>query len=370
MVTSTLLEAQRKVVPTLTAGPGREDSIQTALWYDERRQRSAAIAREYAAVAAGPAGLLDRSWLAKLRLTGSDRLTFLQGMLTQDIAKMSPGDSRHAAMLDPSGHFVADVYVHALEESVFIETDARSLAKLYEILDRYLIMEDVTISDVSESWSIMSIQGPQADTVTAALLGESSISELPIGSNFEIEHDGAEGFAAVREHSIAGGIDIWLPAAEAGALWTTIAETITPVGELAAEILRVEAGIPRWGTELLSSVLFLEAGLEDAVSYSKGCYIGQEIVARIHARGHTNRSIRGLLFEANAPVDPDNRIFPADETAEREIGKVTSVVESPLTGGCLGLGYIRREHLADNTDIFAIATTGAPCPGVIRTFPL
>jgi len=370
MVTSTLLEVQRSVVPTLTAGPGREDSIQTALWFDERRQRAAAIAREYAAVATGPAGMIDRSWSAKLRLIGSDRLSFLQGMLTQDITKMSAGDSRHAAMLDPSGHFVADVYVHALEDAVFIETDSRSLAKLYEILDRYLIMEDVAISDVTEAWNILSIQGPDADTIVANALVEPDLAELPHDSNIAVEYDGTAGFASVRSHSVVGGVDVWLPVAAAGALWKALAETITPVGELAAEILRVEAGIPRWGTELTSAVLFAEAGMEDAVSYSKGCYIGQEIVARIHARGHANRSIRGLLFAADAPVDPDNRIFPADETAEREIGKVTSVVESPSTGACLGLGYIRREYLNDSTQIFAIASTGAPCPGVVRTFPL
>ena len=370
MVTSTLLETQRSVVPTLTAGPAREDSVRTALWFDERRQRSASIAREYAAVASGPAGVIDRSWSAKLRLTGSDRLTFLQGMLTQDIAKMTVGDSRHAAMLDPSGHFVAETYVHALEDAVFIETDSRAVGKLYEILDRYLIMEDVAISDVGAQWSIVSIQGPDADIVAANALADASLSELPMDSNTGVEYGGSAGFAAARAHSIAGGIDIWLPEAAAGALWTALAETVSPVGELAAEILRVEAGIPRWGTELTSAVLFAEAGMEDAVSYSKGCYIGQEIVARIRARGHANRNIRGLLFSADAPVDPDNRIFPADETAEREIGRVTSVVESPAAGGCLGLGYIRRDYLADRTEIFAIATTGAPCPGVVRVFPL
>jgi aminomethyltransferase len=369
MATSPILEAQRHAVPVLTAGPAREDSVQTALWFGDRKGRRTAIAAEYDAVTSG-AGLFDRSWLSKLRITGSDRLTFLNGMITQDVAKLKPGESRHAAMLDPSGHFVADIFVHALADSVLVESDARAAVKLYQTLDRYLIMEDAAIEDISASWGILAVQGEQARERLARSLAVPSLKALTRDNNIAIAFDGVSGFAAFREHSRYGGADIWLPAEAAGALWTRLASEIAPAGELAAEILRVEGGIPRWGAELDSSVLLPEAGFEDAVSYSKGCYIGQEIIARIHARGHANRNLRAFLFDASAPVDPGNRIYPADGLAEREVGRLTSVVESPLTGGVIGLGYIRREYVDDGIEILALATNGAPAPGTVRDFPL
>ena len=367
MATSSLIETQRALAPVLTVGPAREDSVQTVLWYGDRKGRRDSVAREYEAVAAHGAGLIDCSWLAKLRITGPERLTFLQGMISQDVASLKPGDSRHAAMLDPSGHFVAELYVHALDDMVLIETDTRAMLKFHQTLTRYLIMEDAELEDVSADWAVISLQGSHAAETTASLL---NIPVLPNLVNTPIKYGGSAGFAVGRSHSRYGGVDIWLPVDAAAEFWRASSAEIGVVGELAVEILRIEAGIPRWGTELDSSVLLLEADLDDAVSFGKGCYIGQEIVARIHARGHTNRSLRAFLFEPGAPVDPGNKLFPENGMAEREVGRVTSVVDSPLTGGCLGFGYVRREYTEDGTELMSIASTGAPCPGVVRTFPL
>lgn len=272
-------------------------------------------------------GLVDRSWRAVLQLTGTDRQAFLQGMVSNDVAALAPGQSCRAAFLDTTGHILADLQVHALPDALMVETDPRCLPTLAEMLDKFLIMEDVEITDVSDQWTILS------------MWGISSFPTLP---------DDAEGFIAGR--------DLWLPAADAPAVWERLViDGYIPIGEEAAEILRVEAGDPAWGHELNASVLLPEADLPDAVSYTKGCYVGQEIIARMRARGHANRALRGVLFGPGAPIPPSGstlHVREDDPEPGRQIGRITSAVASPLFGGRpLALAYVRKEYFENNTPI-------------------
>ena len=282
-----------------------------------------------------PDGLVvwDRSPRGLLELRGADRHTFLQGMISNDVMALAPGEVCHAALLDSTGHIMADLYVHAFPNALIVETDMACLPTLSETLNKFLIMEDVMLSDVSDRWTVLSLLGAGAAHL-ADLPGERHALSIPLGLGF----------------------DLWIPAAGSEVVWAGLtAAGAVPLDKDSAEALRVEAGIPAWGRELSPSILLPEAGMDDAVSYTKGCYVGQEIVARLHARGHTNRALRRVLLAEDAPVPPVGATVHVPEDGPepgREIGRITSAVASPKHGGqSLALAYVRKEYLAEGTPV-------------------
>ncbi len=281
-------------------------------------------------------GLAGRDDLALLELTGRDRQAFLHGMVSNDVLSLTPGQSCRAALLDSTAHLLADLYVHCLPDSLLVETDTRCLGRLAGTLEKYLIMEKVRLREVSAHWAALSLLGGGA--LAAAMQAM----------------DG--GFLTPRRHSAADGVDLWVPAETKAELWEALtAAGAVPVTPDAWERLRVEAGLPAWGRELDESILLPEAGLDDAVSYTKGCYVGQEIVARVSARGHANRALRAvLLAEGEAVPTPGDTVHLPQDGPDpgREIGRVTSAVHSPkFDGRALALAYVRREHNAPGTPV-------------------
>ena len=283
----------------------------------------------YDAAATLPDGVAvwDRSPRGLLALRGADRATFLQGQVSNDVLGLAPGASRHAALLDSTGHILADLHVHAFPDFLIVETDPACLPVLHATLDRFLIMEDVALADVSGDYQVWSVLGRGAAALTS-LPGERRPLSLPL----------------------APGFDLWLPAGSAPPLPEAVR-----LSEDAAETLRVEAGLPLWGRELSLAVLLPETGLDDAVSYTKGCYVGQEIVARLHARGHTNRALRRILLTEDAPIpSPGATVHVPEDGPEpgREIGRITSAVASPQRGGqSLALAYVRKEYFEAGTPV-------------------
>lgn len=279
----------------------------------------------------GGVAVWERSPRGLLELRGVDRGTFLQGMVSNDVLALAPGDACHAALLDSTGHILADLHVHAFPDALIVETDPACLTTLRETLDKLLIMEDVTLTDVSDQWVIW------------ALLGEGSgrLNDLP----------GAKRSLPIP---LAPGFDLWLPVADTSAARQALTGAGFPLlSQEAVETLRVEAGIPAWGRELTPSILLPEAEMPDAVSYTKGCYVGQEIVARLHARGHANRALRQILLTEDAPIPPSGATVHVPEDGPepgREIGRITSAVASPKFGGrALALAYVRKEYFAGGT---------------------
>ena len=278
--------------------------------------------------------VFDRSPRGILELTGAERETFLQGMVSNDVVGLNPGSSRHAALLDSTGHVLADLHVHVRPDALVIETDPACVAVLSATLNKFLIMEDVQITDVSHQWAVLSV------------FGDYSMSPS----------DSPPRYIIPTAFPILPGIDLWLPAAEkdparntlldAGAVLLTAEE---------ADALRIEAGIPKWGSELSPSVLLPEAEMADAASYTKGCYVGQEIVARLHARGHTNKALRRILLAEDAPVPPVGATLHVPEDGAepgREIGSITSAAASVNLGGrAVALGYVRKEYFDAGTPL-------------------
>lgn len=263
-------------------------------------------------------------------------------MVSNNVVGLAAGDTRHACLLDTTGHILADLHVHSRADTLLLETDPACLEALSATLNKFLIMEDVQIADRSNQWAIISAYGDYHDAETVP----TAFPILP-------------------------GADLWLPLADKDASWNALLALGTvPLSAEEAEALRVDAGIPKWGAELSPAILLPEAEMADAVSYTKGCYVGQEIVARLQARGHTNRALRQILLAEDAPVPPIGATVHVPEAGPepgREIGSVTSAAASPSRGGqAIALGYVRKEYFAPGT---AVSVQISQPNGLVFSYP-
>jgi folate-binding protein YgfZ len=293
------------------------------------------------------AGLIDRSERGKIEATGRDRAGFLHGLVSNDVKGLTPGQGCESALLDVHGKVTALLAVHCLEDRLVLETDRSLTESVLAAIDRYLFAERVELEDVSGASGILTVAGPLARKAVETGLGR-ALPDLHRWQHATMPWEGFELRVVRTEETGEGGYDLWVSRAGLGALWERLREAGTqPVGRDAWGILRVEAGAVRYGIDVDSSTLLLEAGLPHTYSLNKGCYLGQEVVARITYRGHVNRKLVGFRFA-------DDRLPPAGSAVVvegREVGRITSAVVSPTLGIALGLGYLRREHWEPGTPV-------------------
>jgi tRNA-modifying protein YgfZ len=274
-------------------------------------------------------GLLDRSERGKLLVSGPEAAEYLQGQLTNDIEAIEPGEGLYAALLDRKGHMQGDMRVLRPGEGpdLWLDAEAEAIEAVRRHLQTYKIGRQVELSDVTGERAILSLIGPRAVEIAgSAALPENACEEVTVG--------GARCLAVGTD----GGIDLIVAMAERDrAREALLAAGAAEVSAEAAEILRIEAGRPRFGAEMDTGTMPAEAGIvERAVSFTKGCYIGQETVARLHYKGRPNRHLRGLKLSAPAPPGDSLRL------GEKEVGTLGSAAVSPALGP-IGLGILRRE---------------------------
>jgi folate-binding protein YgfZ len=273
-------------------------------------------------------GVLDRSERGKLLLRGAEAAEYLQGQLTNDIEVLELGEGCYAALLDRKGHMQADMRVlRTAEEEIWVDVEASALEATRRHLEMYKIGRDVAIEDVSATRGLLSLIGPRsAEIAGSPPLPEHTCEVLAVG--------GIECLVV----GTALGIDLIVPSGDDASLRRALnAAGAVEVGAEAAEILRIEMGTPRFGAEMDSSTMPAEAGIvEAAVNFEKGCYIGQETVARLHYRGKPNRHLRGLRL--SAPVAPGTALILGD----KEVGRVGGSCVSPVHGP-IALAILRRE---------------------------
>jgi folate-binding protein YgfZ len=285
------------------------------------------------------AGLTDRSGLGKATVTGRDRASFLQGMLSNDVKGLKPGQGCPAAFLDAHGKVVSLLAVYVLEESILLELPAGSTEKFLQAIDKFLISEKSYFEAADEAFAVIAVQGPKAADILAQVSGASP--ELAPYAHTEVSVGGAPVRVISRTEAVTPGFHCWTSPDHAAALWTALRDAgAVPVGAEAAEILRVEAGIARYGQDVDETVILPETRLDTLVSYTKGCYIGQETVARVKYRGHINRGLSGLVLEGDDAPSVGTPVLAGD----KEVGRVTSALRSLALGKPIALGYIRREH--------------------------
>jgi len=298
------------------------------------------------------AGLIDRSNRGLLQFTGPDRLSFLQGMLSNDLRDIKPGEGQYATVLTQQGKVLGDVRVLRSENSFYLDLWEVIKDKIVEHLNRYLVADEVEIADRSEDYGILSIQGPQSKGLLRKLVGQAELPGRP-AQHAIVDVDGAK-ICVVRDcHTGESGFDLIIPIPalqNVAQRATDVGKQLSAkwVGEEAQNILRIEAGIPRYGVDFTEDNLLLETGLNDAVSFTKGCYLGQEVIERIRSRGHVNKKLVGLLLDGRPPAPPSALIYASD----KEVGNVTSSVWSPGLGRSIALGYVHREFWAAGTKLF------------------
>jgi folate-binding protein YgfZ len=285
-------------------------------------------ATEHDALRSG-AGLLDRSERGKLALTGRDAKSFLQGQVTNDVEALVPGEGCYAAFLTPKGKMLGDVRVLDTGEELLLDTERVALQELFNMIRRFSLGYDVQLQKRTLEFGLLSLIGPHSDAVAGA-------EALP---GDEYGHAALiVGDVSARAIRTDVGIDLLCAAAQVDELRGELqGRGAIEVTELAAECLRVEHGRPRYGIDLDDSVIPQEAGLNSrAVSFTKGCYVGQETVARLYYRGKPNRHLRGLRLESPGRTG-DQIAFEG-----RTVGQLGSVAQSPALGP-IALALVRRE---------------------------
>ena len=295
------------------------------------------LATEYRVLAEG-CGLLDRSERGKLALTGADARSFLAGQVTNDIEGLQAGSGCYAAFLTHKGKMLGDLRVLAVgepEPELLLDTERATLQALFDMIRRFKIGYDVELHKRTLQRGLLSLVGPAARAVTGA-------EDLPADEH--AHRPGTIGGRPVRLIATDVGVDVLCDAGDTEAVRAALRrDGATPVSEEATEILRVERGRPRYGAELDDSTIPQEAGLnERAVSFTKGCYVGQETVARLFYRGKPNRHLRGLRLSEPAPAGAELRL------GDRVVGRLASSLVSP-THGPIALALVRREAAVGDT---------------------
>jgi folate-binding protein YgfZ len=295
------------------------------------------LAESYKAATEG-AAVVEKDWTGIVKLTGSERVSWLQGMVTNDVEKLAPGAGIYAAHLTPQGKIVAHMEVLADEDAVWLTLERASVSRLLAAFDKLLIMEDAQVTDVSGEYSILGVLGPRAGESLSRWLGE------PINLTAPYSHRKLENSRLVVSSL---GYEVWVPRSDAGNVIRAIVETgAAAIDHGTWDVLRTEAGIPVYGVDIDETTTMPEIG-ETAISYDKGCYIGQEVVAKVKYIGHVNRRLVGLVFSGDGIPETKSPI----RKGGREVGYVTTSLLSPGLNKPIALGFLSRSAYTPGTEV-------------------
>jgi folate-binding protein YgfZ len=322
------------------------------------------------------AGYLRREKRGLLRLRGTDRLAYLHGLLTNDIAGLRAGTGCYAALLTAQGRMITDMRVRELGDMVLIDLDRVVTPTIREHLDRFVITEDVIVEEVTDVFAQVSVHGPASARILAAPLkdhassGETVPAAELLGAMTPHESrrwdfDGTALHAIASDEIGAAGFDLIVPAEKGQALERALEDAgVARVTEDAIDVHRIEAGIPRFLVDMDTTTIPLEAGIEGrAISMTKGCYVGQEVIVRVLHRGGGRVAKKLVGLRLSAPVHRDDRLLSGD----REVGRITSAVTS-LRHGPIALGYVQRDFTEPGTSVIVkrgatdVTATVTPVP--------
>jgi folate-binding protein YgfZ len=316
----------------------------------ETAYRGAAVTRcfsgpreELAALQTGCA-IYDMGFRARLSIKGGDRVRWMNGMVTNNIRDLAAGQGVYAFLLNAQGRILGDMHVYNLGGTLAVETDRSQVEQIAATFDRFIIMDDVEVENVSESWTALGLSGPKSRGVLlAAGIEFAELQPLQFAEPKCNCDCGCATCTVVRgEDAPHETYELWLAPKDAYQTWQALVQTgATPVGSEAREMQRIAAGVPLYGVDIRERDLPQETGQTRALNFNKGCYVGQEIVERIRSRGNLHRGFGGFLIEDSAGVAAGTKIM----AGEKEVGEITSAATIPFSGGdqTIALGYIRRE---------------------------
>ena len=288
------------------------------------------------------AAWLDLAGRGKIRLTGEDRARLLHAMTTNQVQNLQPGQGCYAFFLNAQGRILADVTVLCLEDSFLLLTEPETRKKVLEHLDRYIIADDVTLEDETETLDAIAVEGPQAEGALAQL-GALAVPAEPYG------HARSNGWIVVRADTTgSGGFLLILPAAEKPRLLARLEAASVPLATPEeARTVRIENGRPRYGEEITERYLVQETGQLHAVNFSKGCYLGQEIVERIRSRAQIHRILRRVEIDTPQPPQPGAKL----RTGDADAGEISSAAFSPSLGKTVALAYVKIASAEPGTNL-------------------
>jgi folate-binding protein YgfZ len=296
------------------------------------------VRAEFKALLSG-CGVYDRSQRAKIKLTGEDRVRWLNGMVTNNIRDLAVGRGVYAFLLNPQGRILADLYGYNAGDFLLVDTDRSQLEKVLSVFDKYIIMDDVEVADISGHVNAIGIAGPRCVEVLKAAGFQAS--ELQALQFAEITWRNSSVTLMRDDNPLVESYELWTVPQHSKNLWQSLVSAgAMPAGATAIELLRIAAGVPRYGQDIRERDLPQETEQQRALNFSKGCYIGQEIVERIRSRGAVHRKFVGFEIEGPLPA-PGSKV----QAEGKDVGEITSAASLPADEGerKVALGYCRRE---------------------------
>lgn len=325
---------------------------------------------EYAAVRESGTGLIDLSWRGRILVSGSEAVQFLNGLITNDMKTLAENSWMPAAFPNVQGRLIASVRVIRLNDEqaptgkktfplFLIDTEATTHDRVLKTIERFTLAGDFRVTDVTNQTAHIAVEGKKAARVVSGVVGAAA-SEFAPNEAKQIAYpkDDASGNLTILRatHTGEDGFDLIVDADKANDLWDALLATgVRPVGYDALEMLRIEAGVPRYGIDMDETNVVSEAGLDDAISYTKGCYVGQEIIARIKYRGHVAKKLSGIKFGKAVKVEAGAAIKSVDD---KEIGRLTSSTYSPHLGHTIALGFVKYDYLTPETTVRVTSERG------------
>ncbi len=313
---------------------------------------SAALSQAYQA-ARTHAALLERR-RGRIVVSGRDRATYLQGLLTNDIPALTEGHGCYAAYLTPQGRMISDLFVYELGDVILLTLPVSTKDTVLAKLDQFIFSEDVQLGDVTDTFGSVVVVGPDAALAVNALIGAdvATLAALPVHGNLRGTASGQPVIVLRIDDTGEPGFELLMPAEALAEVRAALAHAgAADADEPTAEQLRIEAGVARFGQDMDEETIPLEAGIETtAISFTKGCYVGQEVIIRVLHRGHGRvaRKLVGLTFAADAAVPGPGTVLRVDD---KDIGAITSSAFSPACGRPVALGYVKRDFIEPGTAV-------------------
>jgi folate-binding protein YgfZ len=326
------------------------------------------VGAEHAALRAA-AGVLDLSFRSRIVLTGADRVRLLNGQVTNEVKGLPAGTGCYAALISNKGRMESDANIYILTNEILLDFEPGLAGTVTQRLEKFIIADDVQVVDAAPHYGLLSVQGPRAWSVVAALGLALTEPVRPFAWTGMNDATLGEVYCMNQPRLGSTGFDLFVPLNSLGAVADKLVAAAKAAGGRACgwtafDVARIEAGIPRFGVEMDATNLPPEAGIEArAISYSKGCYIGQEVIARLRTYGQVAKALRGLRFVDGQPLPArGDKLFAAG----KEAGYVASAVHSPALGANIGLGYVRREHNKPGTELTVKTTAGESVARIVE----
>jgi folate-binding protein YgfZ len=308
--------------------------------------------------------VIDRSARGKIVLTGGDRISFLHALFTNDIAQLKKGTGVYSAYLTPQGRMISDMRVVETGEALLLDVEESVAASLAERLDKLIFAEDAQVKNATNDFALFGVHGPTAAEVIESATG---VHVSSLANQYDNLRQ-AE-LTIVRDDALGvSGFDMYIDRDRAAALRAKLlAAGAMAADDATAEVLRVEAGRPKFGADMDTETIPLEAGIEDrAISLTKGCYVGQEVIVRVLHRGHgrvARRLVGLVLADGSSPAKGD-----AVLSGDKQVGQVTSAVDSPMMGAPIALAYVQRDHTSVGMELIVKSSQGST-PARVHSLP-